>query len=259
MSMSGPDAKQGCNDDAADDEPRDCASPPCSAHELDPNYGLDDRYPILHKDRPVCDRPASSAWRDVRVWRKAQRSRLLRLRTGMDSATRARLAARIQQHLDNASIADPTCVAFYWPLEGEFDPRPLIVSLLARGSDAALAVITERDQPMEFWQWQPDTAMCTGPVWGIPRPRARTLMAPSTILVPLLGFDASGYRLGHGGGYYDRTLARAHPKPSRVGIGYDFGRLATIHPQNHDVPMDVIVTESGIVWRSDGTQMVRID
>ena len=72
--------------------------------------------------------------------------------------------------------------------------------------------------------------------------------------MPLVGFDAAGYRLGHGGGYYDRTLATFAQKPLSIGIGYELGRLETIHPRSHDIPMDVIVTESGVVRfkRRDG-------
>ena len=71
-------------------------------------------------------------------------------------------------------------------------------------------------------------------------------MRPTALLVPLVGFDRRGYRLGYGGGYYDRTLATMHPKPLTIGIGYDLGRLETIHPQPHDIPMDAIVTEAGV-------------
>jgi 5-formyltetrahydrofolate cyclo-ligase len=69
---------------------------------------------------------------------------------------------------------------------------------------------------------------------------------PAALLVPLLGFDAADYRLGHGGGYYDRALATLTQRPLTIGIGYEFGRLETIYPQPHDLPMDAIVTESGI-------------
>jgi 5-formyltetrahydrofolate cyclo-ligase len=69
---------------------------------------------------------------------------------------------------------------------------------------------------------------------------------PTVLLVPLVGFDAQGYRLGYGGGYYDRTLAAMTPRARAIGVGYELGRLETIHPQPHDVPMDAIVTEAGV-------------
>ena len=83
-------------------------------------------------------------------------------------------------------------------------------------------------------------------IWNIPIPSERYPVQPTVLLVPLVGFDAAGYRLGHGGGYYDRTLANLPQKPLGIGIGYDLGRLESIHPQPHDMPMDVIVTESGV-------------
>ena len=71
--------------------------------------------------------------------------------------------------------------------------------------------------------------------------------ATNGLLVPLVGFDPAGYRLGHGSGYYDRTLATFTAKPLNIGIGYELGRLETIHPQPHDISMDAIVTESGVI------------
>jgi 5-formyltetrahydrofolate cyclo-ligase len=70
---------------------------------------------------------------------------------------------------------------------------------------------------------------------------------PTALLVPLVGFDRRGYRLGYGGGYYDRTLAAMGPKPFTIGIGYEIGCLETIHPQPHDIPMHAIVTGAGLV------------
>jgi 5-formyltetrahydrofolate cyclo-ligase len=72
------------------------------------------------------------------------------------------------------------------------------------------------------------------------------VVQPSLLLIPLLGFDSQGYRLGYGGGYYDRTLAALRLKPLTIGIGYEAGRLETIQPQPHDIPLDAVVTESGI-------------
>ena len=70
--------------------------------------------------------------------------------------------------------------------------------------------------------------------------------------MPLLGFDGAGYRLGYGGGYYHRTLAAMPAKPLAIGIGYELLRLTTIHPQPHDVPMDLIVTERWAAVRMAG-------
>jgi 5-formyltetrahydrofolate cyclo-ligase len=81
-------------------------------------------------------------------------------------------------------------------------------------------------------------------IWDIPVPDEGDWVRPEVLLVPLLGFDLRGYRLGYGGGYYDRTLAAAMPSPPlAIGVGFEIGRLETIHPRPHDVPMDLIVTE----------------
>jgi 5-formyltetrahydrofolate cyclo-ligase len=71
------------------------------------------------------------------------------------------------------------------------------------------------------------------------------MVSPSALLIPLVGFDGAGHRLGNGGGYYDRTLAALTPKPLAIGVGFELGRLDSFSPQPHDRPMDVIVTEAG--------------
>jgi 5-formyltetrahydrofolate cyclo-ligase len=85
-------------------------------------------------------------------------------------------------------------------------------------------------------------------VWDIPVPASAEPLVPTCLLVPLVGFDDAGYRLGYGGGYYDRTIAALPRRPLAVGIGYAFQHLADIHPQRFDRPMDAIVTEDGIRW-----------
>ncbi len=83
-------------------------------------------------------------------------------------------------------------------------------------------------------------------IWNIPIPQDRELLIPDIVIAPLVGFDLCGFRLGYGGGYYDRTLAAANPRPFTVGIGYEDSILLTIHPQPHDIPMDMIVTARSI-------------
>jgi 5-formyltetrahydrofolate cyclo-ligase len=80
-------------------------------------------------------------------------------------------------------------------------------------------------------------------------PADSPVLTPDLLLVPLVGFDPAGYRLGYGGGYYDRTLAAIQPRPLAIGIGFEQQALATIHPQPHDIPMDYIVTESRVARR----------
>ncbi|MDH5621288.1 MAG: 5-formyltetrahydrofolate cyclo-ligase [Gammaproteobacteria bacterium] len=140
--------------------------------------------------------------------------------------------------------------AFYWPMRGEVDLRPLMRAMLRRNISVALPVIVEKDAPLEFWAWHENAKMQAHAVWDIPAPAEREVITPAVLFVPLLGFDEQGHRLGHGGGYYDRTLAGLDPRPLAVGIGYEFGRLTSICPQSHDMPMDAIVTEKGIAWHN---------
>jgi len=120
--------------------------------------------------------------------------------------------------------------------------------LRARGVRAALPVVVEKKQPMQFRLWSPGCRMERG-VWNIPIPADGPAVTPDVVIAPLVGFDAEYYRLGCGGGYFDRTLASLARKPFVVGIGYAASRLATIHPQPHDIPMDAIVTEEGVLRR----------
>jgi 5-formyltetrahydrofolate cyclo-ligase len=107
--------------------------------------------------------------------------------------------------------------------------------------------VVEKGRPLAFWRWQPGMAMRPG-IWNILVPAMAEPVEPDCLLVPLVGFDGQGYRLGYGGGYYDRTLAAMSRRPMALGIGYAFQRLPTIRPQPFDQPMDAIATEEGIRW-----------
>ncbi len=106
----------------------------------------------------------------------------------------------------------------------------------------ALPVIVKKSAPVEFWSWHPGMPMQKG-IWDIPTPREREVLTPDALLVPLVGFDDRGFRLGYGGGYFDRTLAAASRRPFAIGVGYEDSRLETIYPQAHDIAMNLIVTE----------------
>jgi 5,10-methenyltetrahydrofolate synthetase len=86
-------------------------------------------------------------------------------------------------------------------------------------------------------------------VWNIPTPQKRDIVIPHAVLAPLVGFDPKCYRLGYGGGYFDRTLAALSPRPLAIGVGFELSRIRTIYPQPFDIPMDVVVTEVDIRHR----------
>jgi 5-formyltetrahydrofolate cyclo-ligase len=180
------------------------------------------------------------------AWRSERRAALLAARDALPAATRARAGAAIVASLAGLEEGRaPAVVGFYWPVRGEIDVRPFVERLRAAGSLAALPVVGEPGAPLAFHRWTPETDMHAGP-FGIPSPAGGDALVPDLLLIPLVGFDDAGYRLGYGGGYYDRTLAALTPPPRTIGIGYELGRMATIRPQAHDVPLDLVVTEAAV-------------
>jgi 5-formyltetrahydrofolate cyclo-ligase len=196
----------------------------------------------------TADLPANPSWAEIRPWRKAMRETLIRGRVDAGPAQRAEWSRPIEAELRRLipSLGVKT-VGFYWPFRGEFDARPLVRDLIKSGVTAALPAVVQPKTPLEFRRWAPGTALEPG-VYSIPIPKERNLLEPELLIVPLVGFDPAGYRLGYGGGYYDRTIASFAKKPQAIGVGFELSRLATIHPQPHDIPMSVILTESGRVF-----------
>ncbi len=157
-------------------------------------------------------------------------------------ASSAKVRERVFERL--APVAG-TLVGGYWPIRREADCIPLLVRILDAGGAVALPVVTGRCRPLAFRAWTPATQMAAGH-WDIPHPAEGPWVRPDVLLVPLVGFDAAGHRLGYGGGYYDRTLAALTPRPRTIGLGFELGRLASLRPRPHDVRLDLIVTEAGV-------------
>ncbi len=182
----------------------------------------------------------------VKVWRRAARERLLALRTAAPAAERRGWSAAIEARLCALLRERPgITLGIYWPFRAEFDARPLAERLIGEGFNAALPVVVDKRGPLEYRLWRPGDPLEDG-VWSIPVPQRRKVVVPQAVLAPLVGFDRQCYRLGYGGGYFDRTLAALTPRPTAIGVGFEFAELDTIHPQNFDVPMNVIVTEAGL-------------
>jgi len=190
--------------------------------------------------------PGLADWPAIAAWRKETRARLIAAREAVPIPVRrprdAAIDALVEQTLGDVARR---VVAFCWPYRGEVDVRFAIRTLRARGAEAALPEVAGKGQPLRFRRWWPGVTMVPGAL-GIPAPVATDLVVPDAALVPLVGFDDAGYRLGYGGGFFDRTLAALAVKPLAIGVGTDAARLATIYPQPHDVPMDFIVTETGM-------------
>lgn len=191
--------------------------------------------------------PSAEHIADSAVYRATLRREKLAARIALDQETRAALEKRISAHLEAllAPLA-PRTLAFCSPVRGEFDARPLAHLLIERGWLSAMPVVIAADAPMTFRSWTPSSAMGTDR-HGIPIPAHGETVVPDIVLLPLLAFDPRGFRLGYGGGYFDRTLAASVPRPFSIGIGFELGRVADIRPQVHDIPLDAVVTEAGIM------------
>jgi len=184
---------------------------------------------------------------DSPVPRAALRREKLAARMALDETTHAEFSARIEAHLATLlAPLPPQTLAFCAPVRGEFDARPLASRLIDRGWQAAMPIVVETAAPMCFRGWTPASAMGVDR-YDIPIPLDGPDLVPDVVLLPLLAFDAQGFRLGYGGGYFDRTLAALVPRPLAIGIGYELGRVADIRPQTHDIPVAAIVTEAGIL------------
>jgi 5-formyltetrahydrofolate cyclo-ligase len=182
-------------------------------------------------------------WQQIRAWRKQQRDALIERRSSIAGEDRARWSERMTTGiLRELAMRRPTLLGFYWPFRGEYDPRDVVETLHAQGVRLALPVVVQKTAPLVFRAWHPGARLESG-VWGIPVPADGEAVLPDTLLVPLVGYDRQGFRLGYGGGFYDRTLAAMPRQPVKLGVGFGFGLLETIYPQAHDIPMDVIITE----------------
>jgi 5-formyltetrahydrofolate cyclo-ligase len=198
-----------------------------------------------HEARPQAAPADPSQAADILRWRKAQRERLIAARLALPGAERRANAARIAADLDRVVSPQPgQVVSLYWPFRGEPDLRGWAEALTSRGIGLALPVVVAKRTPLVFRRWQPGARLERG-VWNIPYPAEGAPVTPDVVLAPLVGFDPEGYRLGYGGGFFDRTLASLSPRPLAIGVGHPLGALATIYPLPHDIPMDWIVTGDG--------------
>ena len=139
-------------------------------------------------------------------------------------------------------------VGAYWPIKGEFDALPALFRWSEAEGDRriGLPVINRETKQLRFHVWFPGCPM-EEDAYGIPKPKDTEAFEPQLLLVPCVGFGPNGLRLGYGGGFYDRTLAALQPRPFTVGVGYAHGFVPWLEGEPHDVPLDAVLTEDGVV------------
>ena len=183
---------------------------------------------------------------EVKAWRRQAREKILAARAAIALPVRQTMARRLIEHLRTALKDRPQPISFYWPIKAEPDLRPLMQELDAAGVALCLPVAIKIGEPLAFRPWHNGAAMVRG-FWNIPVPATEEEVEPRTLIAPVLGYDGLSYRLGYGGGFFDRTLAKFGAEAQAIGVGYTMFQLKTIQPQPHDVRMSAIVTQTEIL------------
>lgn len=213
------------------------------------------------------------------AWRKARRKALIDQRMAVDKETLVRWREAMDRHIERgfpglfqrhpravhsmgtaqtalpAPAIEPTVAAICWPVRAEYDAREIAGKMRKNGVIVSLPVVISPISALIFREWQVATEMVQDE-YGIPYPATGKALRPAVIFVPVVGFDLHGYRLGYGGGFFDRTIAELSMTgrtPVVIGVGYELAKMDTIRPQAHDMPMDFVVTEAGIYRREPGT------
>jgi 5-formyltetrahydrofolate cyclo-ligase len=185
----------------------------------------------------------------LKAWRKAERARLIAARVALAPAVLDSWRRRMDVTLERSFPGLARCrLAFCWPIKGEYDARHLARTLRSRGALTALPVVVAPGTALIFREWHPGVDLAKG-VMNIPYPVGSAQIIPQAVLLPMNGWDPQGYRLGYGGGFFDRTLASLQKRPLTIGVTYEFAKMETIYPQSWDIPMDYVVTESGVYRR----------
>jgi 5,10-methenyltetrahydrofolate synthetase len=186
--------------------------------------------------------------------KKILRQQLIADRQAMPD--RAVRAAMLQQVMRIWLVArTDTVIGAYWPIKGEFDPLPALHRWKEDGElldeplrrRIGLPVIDKITKTLTFHVWYPGCPM-EDDAYGIPKPKDTDVIQPTLLFVPCVGYGPGGYRLGYGGGFYDRTLATLQPKPFTVGLGFAQGFVDDLEPEPHDISLDAILNDRGVVW-----------
>ncbi|HKJ75545.1 MAG TPA: 5-formyltetrahydrofolate cyclo-ligase [Alphaproteobacteria bacterium] len=185
---------------------------------------------------------------DIVEAKKTCRAEAKARRNAVHDAASPDAGRRLARHvLDTGLIGPNDVVSGFWPMGAEIDLVPLLTELTGRGVTCVLPVIEKKAAPLVFREWRPDIEMVPKGFGTFEPPESSPQRDPTVVLAPLLAFDAEGYRIGYGGGYYDRTLAklRAAGPLTVIGVGYEAQEVGAVPRDAYDQPLDWIVTEEG--------------
>lgn len=168
-------------------------------------------------------------------------------RAALTPGERADAAISVARHFfDEIAFAPDDVIAGYWRIRDELDCQPILVRLMDGGQRVVLPVVAAPDAPLDLRVWEADQPLYEAGFGTLAPAELAPRAEPDLVLMPLLGFDAAGTRLGYGGGYYDRTLAHIGKKPLLVGLAFTAQELAHIPRDTHDIPLDAVITEEGV-------------
>lgn len=176
--------------------------------------------------------------------KNALRQKLLNARQGLSPEDRHTADISIGKYLYEWLRQHPaTCLGIYLPIRQEPNLSLTYKALADEGLQLALPVVMSAGQPLAFAAWQPGEALVHDK-FGTSVPVARTLVNPDVLLIPCVGFNQDKFRIGYGGGYYDRTLDLPN-RPATIGIAYAISH-AGFTPEKHDIAMDIIMTDQQV-------------
>ncbi len=168
-------------------------------------------------------------------------------RAALSPQDRADAAKAVSAHFfSGVSYYAQDVIAGYWRIRDELDCQPILIRLMDSGQKVVLPVVAGPDQPLDLRVWEADAPLYEAGFGTLAPSDLAPRAVPDVVLMPLLGFDAAGTRLGYGGGYYDRTLATLAKRPRLIGLAFAAQELDHIPREDHDIPLDGVVTEDGV-------------
>lgn len=169
------------------------------------------------------------------------------VRAALSEDARIEAAKAVADHFfETVAYAPEDVIAGYWRIRDELDCQPILVRLMDSGQKVVLPVVEGDEAPLDLRVWEADAPLYEAGFGTLAPSDLAPRAIPDLVLMPLLGFDGEGTRLGYGGGYYDRTLAVLPKKPLLIGLAFAAQELSFIPREAHDVPLDAVVTETGV-------------